>query len=138
MRIYGLLLAVALVACAHGKASSDVSIAVMQTGSFYPPLADDCPVELVNGQHIAILTSGQFDQLGLITLTGTSSEIKSALSKLPGAVAVAACRMGGTAVSIANTMYTSSDVAMLQFSIWRSLDAGKKAGGAAKPAGNNI
>jgi len=66
MRIVSLFLALGLVACAHGKAGSDVSITVMQTGSIYPPFAENCPVDFVNAQHIDILTSGQFDQLGMI------------------------------------------------------------------------
>ena len=138
MRITGLVLALVLASCAHGKAGSDVHITVMQTGSIYPPFADDCPVDLVNAQHIDILTSGQFDQLGMVAFSGTGEEIDRAMAKLPGAVAIAACKMGGTAVSIANALRTSSDVAMLQFSIWRALDTGKKPAGPAKSADKSI
>jgi hypothetical protein len=46
--------------------------------------------------------------------------------------------MGGTAVSIANMLRTSADQAVLQFSIWRSRDAGKSPAPPAKPAGNSI
>ena len=138
MRIATLLLAIALAACAHGKAGSDLSVSVMQTGSVYPPFPEDCSVDFVNAQHIDILTSGKFDQLGLISVAGTGAAVDKAIEHLPGAVAAAACKMGGTAVSIANMLRTSADQAVLQFSIWRSRDAGKSPAPPAKPAGNSI
>jgi len=138
MRIVGLCLGIGLMACAHGEAGSSLSVTVMQTGSIYPPLAANCPVQFVNAQHIDILTSGKFDQLGMIAVAGAASEIDRAVSKLPGAVATAACKMGGNAVSIANTMRTSSDTGILQFSIWRSLETGTTPAPTAEPTGKHI
>lgn len=138
MRIPGITLALVLLGCSHGSAGSNLSVTVMHTGSVYPPLSPDCPVEFVNAQHIAILTSGQYDQLGLISIAGTGSEVDRAISKLPDAVATAACKMGGTAVSIANMMRTSADQAVLQFSIWRALKTKDASSEPAKPTGNNI
>jgi hypothetical protein len=138
MRIAGIALALAMIGCSHGSAGSNLSVTIMHTGAVYPPLPPDCPVEFVNAQHIAILTSGEYDQLGLISIAGTGSEVDQAISKLPDAVATAACKMGGTAVSIANMMRTSADQAVLQFSIWRALKAKEASSQPAKPAGNNI
>lgn len=138
MRIAGIALALVWIGCSHGSAGSSLSVTVMQTGSVYPPLPPDCPVEFVNAQHIHILTSGQYDQLGLISIAGTGSEVDQAISKLPDAVATAACKMGGTAVSIANTMRTSADQAVLQFSIWRAVKPKEASSQPAKPAGNDI
>lgn len=134
MKTAGLLLILALVACAHG---SDVSVTVVRTGSIYPPLAEGCPVQFVNAQHLDILTSGQFDQLGMIAFAGKSSELERAISQLPGAVAAAACKMGGNAVSIANMLGTSSGTGLLQFSVWRSR-GGATPAAPAEPAANSI
>ncbi len=138
MRIAALFLAIALTACAHGKAGTDLSVSVMHMGSVYAPFPEDCPIDFVNAQHIDILTSGKFDQLGLISVAGTGAAVDRAIEHLPGAVSAAACKMGGTAVSIANMLRTSADQAVLQFSIWRSLEAGKTPAAPAKPASNSI
>ena len=138
MRIAGLCLGIGLIACAHGQAGSSLSVTVMQTGSIYPPLADNCPVRFVNAQHIDILTSGEFDQLGMIAVAGAGSEIDRAISKLPDAVATAACKMGGNAISIANTLRNSSDTAILQFSIWRSRETGTTPAPTAESTGKRI
>ncbi len=138
MRIATVFFAIALTACAHGKAGTDLSVSVMQTGSVYASFPEDCPIDFVNAQHIDILTSGKFDQLGLISVAGTGAAVDRAIEHLPGAVAAAACKMGGTAVSIANMLRTSADQAMLQFSIWRSFDTGKAPAAPAKPAVKSI
>src|SRR5512142_195944 len=98
MRIAGIALMLGLMACSHGSAGSNLSVTVMQTGAVYPPFKPDCPVDFVSAQHIDILTSGQYDQLGLISVVGPGSELDQAMEKLPDAVATAACKMGGTAI----------------------------------------
>ncbi len=124
MRLGTLLLSALLGACTH---KPDISVSVIQSGAVYPPLGKDCSVQFVNAEHIAILTSGEFEQLGLVSFAGPASDIDRAISAIPDAVVAAVCKMGGNAVSIANMVRTSSDVGVLQFSIWRSRNAASPA-----------
>jgi hypothetical protein len=104
-----------LVGCAHGSAPQ---VVVMLTGPIYPPLPESCPLSFINNQHIEILASG-YEQLGMITFAGTSDQMTEASSKMPGAVAAAACKMGATSVSLANAIATQS-TSLVQFSVWRA------------------
>jgi hypothetical protein len=90
----------------------------MLSGPVYPPLADGCPLTFINNQHIDILASG-YEQLGMIAFAGTADQMSAAASKMPGAVAAAACKTGGTSVSLANALATQG-TGLLQFSVWRA------------------
>jgi hypothetical protein len=103
-----------LVGCAH---SSAPQVTVMLTGPIYPPLPEGCPLAFINNQHIDILANG-YEQLGMIAFAGTSDQMTEAASKMPGAVAAAACKLGGTSVSLANAIITQS-TGLVQFSVWR-------------------
>jgi hypothetical protein len=125
--IVGLCLALGvapLVGCAHTSAAPQVS--VMLTGAVHPSLPEDCPLTFINNQHLDILASG-YEQLGLISFAGTTDQMTGAASKMPGAVAAAACKMGGTSVSLANALATQG-TGLLQFSVWRA-----PAGAASQP-----
>jgi len=64
----------------------------------------------------------------MIAFAGTNDQMTAAASKLPGAVAAAACKMGATSVSLANAIATQS-TGLLQFSVWRA-----PAGAASQPS----
>jgi len=104
-----------LVGCAH---SSAPQVTVMLTGPVYPPLPESCPITFINNQHIDILASG-YEQLGMIAFAGTSDQMTAAASKMPAAVAAAACKMGATSVSLANALATQG-TGLLQFSVWHA------------------
>ena len=106
-----------LVGCAHSSPTPQVT--VMLTGPLYPPLPESCPLTFINNQHIDLLTSGAYEQLGMVAFAGTADQMTAAASKMPGAVAVAACKMGGTSVSLANAIATQN-IGLLQFSVWRA------------------
>ncbi|HXT96660.1 MAG TPA: hypothetical protein VN853_10180 [Polyangia bacterium] len=130
--VVGLCLALGgapLLGCAaHGAAAPQV--VVMLTGGVHPALPDGCPLTFINNQHLDILASG-YEQLGLISFAGTTDQMTAASSKMPGAVAAAACKMGGTSVSLANALATQS-TGLLQFSVWRApAGAASQAGPAA-------
>jgi len=84
----------------------------------------------------AVAAAARQGQIGLISFSGAASEIDRAISAIPGAVAAAVCKMGGDTVSVANIVRSSSDVGILQFSVWRSQKP--PAGGPAKPANNAV
>ena len=90
----------------------------MRMGPVYPALPENCPVTFINNQHIDILASG-YEQLGMIAIAGTTDQMAAAEAKIPDAVAAAACKLGGTSISLANQLATSGS-GVLQFSIWRA------------------
>jgi hypothetical protein len=109
-----LLFALLAAGCASGP---NVNVTVMRVGPLYPALAENCPLEFVNAQHIEIALSG-FEHLGLISFSGPQTEIDKAAKGIPAAVAAGACKMGGTSVSL-NAAIGGENVGIIQFSIWR-------------------
>ena len=113
---FTLLVAVApVVGCAHQPSAPQVTI--MRSGPIYPSRPENCALTFINNQHIDILSSG-YEQLGMIALAGTTEQMAGVEAQIPGAVAGAACKMGGTSVSLANALATQS-TSILQFSVWR-------------------
>lgn len=109
--------AVALVLMALGCASAPTVI-VMRMGPLYPAREGSCSLEFLNAQHVEIATGG-YAQLGLVSFPGPPEEIAEASNRIPGAVAKAACEMGGTSVSL-NAAMATTGASVIQFSVWHA------------------
>lgn len=80
-------------------------------GALYPSKGDKCAIrfENLNFQE----ASAKYEQLGLVTLTGTGSD--EFTDPMKADVEKSACHMGGDAVSL-----NASTNGMFQFMVWRN------------------
>jgi hypothetical protein len=106
-----LLAVVALASVATTAACSAYHVTPIRSGALYTSKGDRCGIrfENVNFQE----GSSKYENLGLVTLTGTSGD--DFTDPMKADVEKAACHMGGDAVSL-----NASVPGMFQFIVWRA------------------
>jgi len=122
-----LLVAVCLVGC------SPIHATAARTGKVFPSLPPDCPIRFENISHAE--ASNQYEQVGLVTLTGTSDQPQSWEGETRDLLAPKVCEIGGSIVTM-NASFggdTRMGTGMIQFVVWRERPAVQSSGSAPAP-----
>jgi hypothetical protein len=99
-----------LCACA-GSALGGYRVSPARVGAVYPSKGEACDIRFENLTFLE--GASKYEQLGLVSVTGTGSD--ELTDPMKHDVQVAACKMGGDAVSL-----NASAPGMIQFLVWRA------------------
>lgn len=105
------------------SACSNVHATGQRTGKIYPRLSDGCPVRFENMSYDEARAA--FEQVGLVTLSGTSEQPQSWEGETKDKLWPKVCELGGTVVTPNGAAGGESIMGMgtglIQFAVWREL-----------------
>jgi hypothetical protein len=105
------LVSLVVLAGCSGASSSSYQVTPIRSGAIYTSKGAACAIQF---QNLSFQEgSAKYENLGLVSLTGTSGDEFTAAMKKD--VERAACKMGGDAVSL-----NASGPGIFQFIVWRS------------------
>lgn len=121
-----MLLAASLAGC------SSLHATAVRTGKVFPSLPPDCPIRFENISHPE--ASNQYEQIGLVTLTGTSDQPQSWEGETRSMLAPKVCEIGGSIVTMnagfGGESRMGMGTGMIQFAVWRERPVPQDSGSA--------